>query len=121
MPYIDPPVTGSISGIIGAGGNTGAVAFSLCFRQLAPKKAFSIMGAIIMGSSLLSAFIRINGHSGLLYKVQTQIIDKEEDQISEEESNTELASDESPRSINTAFFPELEAKQSKAYTKANCE
>ena len=25
VPYIDPPATGSISGIVGAGGNTGAV------------------------------------------------------------------------------------------------
>jgi len=111
VPYIDPPVTGSISGIIGAGGNTGAVAFSLCFRQLPPEKAFVIMGALIMGSSLLSAFIHINGHSGLLYRSPTQIIDKQEDQILEEESATELASNESPRSINTAFFSELQAKE----------
>merc|ERR1719512_626679 len=34
VPYVDPPSTGSIAAIVGAGGNTGAVVFGLCFRQL---------------------------------------------------------------------------------------
>jgi MFS transporter, NNP family, nitrate/nitrite transporter len=34
VPYVDPPNTGTISGIIGAGGNTGAVLFGMCFRRL---------------------------------------------------------------------------------------
>lgn len=34
VPYVDPPATGAISGIIGAGGNTGAVGFGLGFRNL---------------------------------------------------------------------------------------
>jgi NNP family nitrate/nitrite transporter-like MFS transporter len=59
VPYIDPPVTGSISGIIGAGGNVGAVAFGFCFRQMSPKMAFITMGAVILSTSLLSIFVRI--------------------------------------------------------------
>ncbi|KAL7531426.1 hypothetical protein ACHAXR_004036 [Thalassiosira sp. AJA248-18] len=35
MPYVNPPVTGSIAGIVSAGGNTGADCISLGFRQLA--------------------------------------------------------------------------------------
>eukprot|EP00536_Pseudo-nitzschia_multiseries_P013875 jgi/Psemu1/261779/estExt_Genewise1Plus.C_6270003 len=66
VPYIDPPATGSISGIVGAGGNTGAVCFGLGFRNLEYKKAFMIMGFTILGSSLLSLLIMIKGHSGLL-------------------------------------------------------
>lgn len=66
VPYIDPPVTGSISGIIGAGGNVGAVAFSLCFRQLADKDAFIIMGGMIVCSSILSVFVNIEGHPRLM-------------------------------------------------------
>ena len=67
VPYIDPPATGSISGIVGAGGNTGAVCFGLGFRNLDYKDAFIIMGCSIIGSSVLSAFVFIKGHSSLLF------------------------------------------------------
>jgi NNP family nitrate/nitrite transporter-like MFS transporter len=66
VPYIDPPATGSISGIIGAGGNTGAVCFGLGFRQLEYKAAFMIMGFSILGSAFTSLFIFIKGHAGLV-------------------------------------------------------
>jgi len=66
VPYVDPPNTGSISGIVGAGGNTGAVAFGMGFRQLDYKAAFYIMGFSIIGSSVLSIFIFIQGSSSLL-------------------------------------------------------
>mmetsp|Transcript_23383 Transcript_23383/g.38081 ORF Transcript_23383/g.38081 Transcript_23383/m.38081 type:complete len:498 (+) Transcript_23383:136-1629(+) len=66
VPYVDPPSTGSISGIVGAGGNTGAVCFGLGFRQLSYKAAFMIMGFSILGSAGLSVFIFIKGHSGLI-------------------------------------------------------
>lgn len=66
VPYVNPPVTGSIAGIVGAGGNTGAVLFGLGFRQLDYKQAFYVMGFSILISSLLSVFISIKGHRGLL-------------------------------------------------------
>ena len=69
------------------------------------------MGAIIIGSSLLSIFIHIDGQSGLLYRRQTQDIDKQGNKTLEEGSDTELAIDESPRSINTAFFSESQLKE----------
>ena len=47
VPYVDPPSTGSIAGIVGAGGNTGAVCFGLGFRQMA-KDAFYLMGFSIL-------------------------------------------------------------------------
>jgi MFS transporter, NNP family, nitrate/nitrite transporter len=67
VPYVDPPSTGSISGIVGAGGNTGAVGFGLGFRQLGYKKAFVIMGSTILASGILSIFIVIKGHAGLVF------------------------------------------------------
>jgi NNP family nitrate/nitrite transporter-like MFS transporter len=66
VPYVDPPATGSISGIIGAGGNTGAVCFGLGFRNLEYKDAFMLMGFTIIGSSVLSLVIFIKGHAGLV-------------------------------------------------------
>ena len=76
VPYIDPPATGSISGIIGAGGNSGAVGFGMGFRQLGYKDAFVIMGCTILGSSLLSPLINIKGHSAMLWGKDTIVATK---------------------------------------------
>ena len=65
VPYVNP-VTGSIAGIVGAGGNSGAVACGMCFRELDYKDAFIIMGFCILGSSLLSPLVRILGQSSLI-------------------------------------------------------
>jgi NNP family nitrate/nitrite transporter-like MFS transporter len=67
VPYVDPLNMGSVCGIVGAGGNVGAVAFGICFRELNYESAFRIMGISILGSSALSIFFAINGHSGLLW------------------------------------------------------
>jgi MFS transporter, NNP family, nitrate/nitrite transporter len=67
VPYIDPPSTGSISGIVGAGGNVGAVGFGLAFRQLSYKKAFWIMGFTIFGIAATSLLINIKGCSKMLW------------------------------------------------------
>jgi NNP family nitrate/nitrite transporter-like MFS transporter len=67
VPYVDPPATGSISGIVGAGGNTGAVCFGLGFRQLPEtKQAFNLMGFTILGSALLTFLVFIKGHRSIL-------------------------------------------------------
>ena len=66
VPYVDPPATGAISGIIGAGGNTGAVAFGMGFRELEYKDAFIIMGCTIIASSVLSFFVCIPGCSRMI-------------------------------------------------------
>ena len=66
VPYVDPPTTGAIAGIVGAGGNTGAVCFSIGFRQLGNDvKAFKIMGIATLVSAVLSAFIMVKGHAGM--------------------------------------------------------
>jgi NNP family nitrate/nitrite transporter-like MFS transporter len=65
VPYVNPPCTGSISGIVGAGGNVGAVCFGLGFRQLETKQAFVLMASCIVVSGVISAFVCIKGHAGL--------------------------------------------------------
>jgi NNP family nitrate/nitrite transporter-like MFS transporter len=71
VPYVDPAATGSISGIVGAGGNVGAVLFGLGFRQLDYLPAFSLMAGVILLSAALGAFIFIKGHRGLLCGVDS--------------------------------------------------
>jgi NNP family nitrate/nitrite transporter-like MFS transporter len=82
VPYVDPINMGSVTGIISAGGNVGAVCFGLCFRNLSYEKAFVIMGSTIIVSSFLSFFIRIKGHTGLV-SGEDQIVDKETGEIIE--------------------------------------
>lgn len=76
VPYVNPPFTGSVSGIVGAGGNVGAVCFGLGFRELSYSQAFNIMGGSVIASAFLSIFISINGHRGLLHG-EDLVVDKE--------------------------------------------
>jgi len=72
VPYVNPRITGTVSGIIGAGGNVGAVVFGFFFRQLDAKDAFMIMGSIIMSTSILSIFIFIPGEAAFMFKGRNQ-------------------------------------------------
>mmetsp|Transcript_28774 Transcript_28774/g.46727 ORF Transcript_28774/g.46727 Transcript_28774/m.46727 type:complete len:211 (+) Transcript_28774:2-634(+) len=66
VPYVNPPVTGSIAGVVGAGGNLGAVGFGLGFRQMETLQAFYLMGGTIIASGFLTFLIAIKGHAGLI-------------------------------------------------------
>ena len=65
IPYVRPPVTGSVAGLVGAGGNLGGVVFSIIFRYYQYRPAFIIMGVIAAGSALLSPLIVIQGQSAI--------------------------------------------------------
>jgi NNP family nitrate/nitrite transporter-like MFS transporter len=80
VPYVDPASTGSIFGIVGAGGNSGAVGFGMGFRQLDYESAFAIMGATIMGSAVLSIFINLKGHRSLFWG-QDDVVDTKGDLV----------------------------------------
>jgi hypothetical protein len=55
------------------GGNViGAVAFGFCFRQMAAKSAFLVMGSLIILSSILSLLIFIHGHPGLVWRTASE-------------------------------------------------
>ena len=68
VPYVDEPHTGSVTGIVGAGGNVGAVCFGLAFKFMGnDKNALMIMGGTALVSSVLSVFVRIEGHQSLFF------------------------------------------------------
>jgi len=66
VPYVNPVSTGSISGIVGVGGNCGAIVFGFVFRQLDYYWAFIIMGCIIIAGSFTCFFVKIEGYAGLI-------------------------------------------------------
>jgi NNP family nitrate/nitrite transporter-like MFS transporter len=82
VPYVKPPFMGSVIGIVGAGGNVGAVCFGVAFRDLEYSAAFRIMGGAIIFSAFLSIFLEIPGHRGLFYGKDIDI-DKETGEILE--------------------------------------
>ena len=74
VPYVNPAATGSIAGIVGAGGNVGAVCFGMCFRQLNYIPAFRWMGGGILFSAILSAFVMIKGHASMFFGSDSDVI-----------------------------------------------
>ncbi|KAL7535648.1 hypothetical protein ACHAXR_010773 [Thalassiosira sp. AJA248-18] len=68
VPYLNPNVTGTVAGIVGAGGNAGAVIFSIFFRQMEYRDAFFWMGAATSVISSLSIFVWIKGYEGLFFQ-----------------------------------------------------
>jgi NNP family nitrate/nitrite transporter-like MFS transporter len=69
VPYVDPAAPGAVSGIVGAGGPSGAVAFGFGFLFLKNiQHAYFLMASGVIVAGLLSLFINIKGHGGLLFK-----------------------------------------------------
>lgn len=66
VPYIDENFSGATVGLVGGGGNIGAVIFSVMFREMEYKDAFLWMGITVLCSSILTIFIVIRGESNLL-------------------------------------------------------
>jgi nitrate/nitrite transporter NarK len=66
VPFVQPDYTGSVTGIVGAGGNVGAVLFTLCFRYLSFQQVFSLMGSAAFVSALLSVFIQVDAYGSML-------------------------------------------------------
>ena len=69
VPYVNTSATGSVAGIVGAGGPTGAVLFGLGFRQIADvKQAYFLMAAVVVASGVSCLFIHIKGHPRLFLR-----------------------------------------------------
>lgn len=62
VPFVNKKVVGSISGIVGAGGNVGAVLGMFLFKidTLAWKDAFLVLGGIVLVLSFTALFIRFS-------------------------------------------------------------
>jgi NNP family nitrate/nitrite transporter-like MFS transporter len=69
VPYVCPRATGSVAGIVGAGGNVGGVIFLFLITKLDYEKSFFYMGLTVIACSLLSFYINIAGYSRGLRKM----------------------------------------------------
>ena len=66
VPYVSKLYTGAVAGFVGSGGNVGSVVFGFGFFALPYKEGFIMMGSLAAISSLLTFFIRIPMHAGLI-------------------------------------------------------
>lgn len=67
VPYVNLQAPGAVSGIVGAGGPSGAVAFGMGFLFLpSTRHAYFLMGGLVILSSFSCLLINIQGHGGIL-------------------------------------------------------
>lgn len=69
VPYVVPDATGAVSGIVGAGGNFGAVLWGLIFR-FGPKNersVFRIISGLVLCLSFVTPLIRIRGYATVFF------------------------------------------------------
>jgi len=76
VPLLRPRAVGSVSGIVGAGGNFGAVMAALLFRSesLTGATAFFILGSIVAGTAFCALLLRFDA-------VGVSLLEKEPDAI----------------------------------------
>lgn len=66
VPFVRRDAVGVVSGIVGAGGNLGAVLAGLLFRDatLAPEQAFLMLGLAVVGTAGLSLVLHLKEETG---------------------------------------------------------
>jgi NNP family nitrate/nitrite transporter-like MFS transporter len=64
---VDSVNTGSVAGIVGAGGNVGGVILGLLFMSHDYELAMEYMGWFTIGMALLTPLIVVKGYKGILF------------------------------------------------------
>lgn len=97
VPFVDPPVTGAIAGIVGAGGNFGAVAGGFLI-QSSPngegiRQGFFTLGFIVIGTAFLLPLLYWPQYGGMLCapKITAKEIDAEETIVENDDSGAVTA------------------------------
>ena len=72
VPFVDGLNTGSIAGIVGAGGNVGAVILGLLFMTHDYNDSMEYMGWFTMGMGLLTPLMVVKGYRGILFGQENQ-------------------------------------------------
>ena len=67
VPYVDSLNTGSVAGIVGAGGNVGGALLGVLFMTLDYESAMEYMGWFSIGMAMLTPLIVVKGYKGLVF------------------------------------------------------
>ena len=69
VPYVNPAATGAVTGVVGAGGNMGAVCWGMVFlfSGMDASDCFMTIGCIVIGVSMLSPLIMVKGPYGGIF------------------------------------------------------
>lgn len=105
VPYIDPENLGAVSGIVGAGGNMGAVCWGLIFLYGdGVKSSLRKLAIIVCCSTILTFFIRIPGHYMLIGGEHNPALQRSNSRKSFKSSNSfdTLPTDNQPRELAQA-------------------
>ncbi|CAI2163006.1 14538_t:CDS:2 [Funneliformis geosporum] len=71
VPFVDPAIVGAISGLIGAGGNIGGVAFNAVFKLYSGGDTpigFMVLGIVVMVVSFSTFLLKIDGRRLIEFK-----------------------------------------------------
>ena len=59
VPFVNPKAVGSVAGIVGAGGNVGAMAIGFLFKSMSYSAAFMYLGGAVFGVGLVVLTVRL--------------------------------------------------------------
>lgn len=68
VPFVDPEATGAISGIVGAGGNVGAVIGNFLLKPDGPRDGFLYISFVVLVSSLFIALIHFPQYGSMFLR-----------------------------------------------------
>jgi MFS transporter, NNP family, nitrate/nitrite transporter len=74
VPFINPKAIGSVAGIVGAGGNIGAMAIGFLFKALSYKLAFLYLGFGVLGIGLVVLVFRLLTKEEAVEKVDIETV-----------------------------------------------
>ena len=60
VPFINQKAVGSVAGIVGAGGNVGAMAIGFLFKSMSYTSAFLYLGSIVFTVGLIVLIVRLS-------------------------------------------------------------
>lgn len=75
VPFINSKAVGSVAGIVGAGGNIGAMLIGFLFKSMAYASAFLYLGTIVLATGIIVLIVRVAMTRSI--KKQTVIITEE--------------------------------------------
>jgi NNP family nitrate/nitrite transporter-like MFS transporter len=59
VPFINPKAVGSVAGIVGAGGNIGAMAIGFLFKSMSYATAFMYLGGAVVAVGMAVLVVRL--------------------------------------------------------------